>query len=593
LNTIILIFLFALLVDGIKTLIESFSSYKTKRYLSDHSQISVVIPLYNKEQEIAQVLASVTKHFRNENIFVVNDGSTDNSLNVAKRVAPDVNFSSIKNRGKVRAIESVLYKIQTPLVLILDADVVLPENFQCPTSLINDEITAIAFNVMPEYNPSGNKNLILEFQSHEYAKSMQIGRKFQDRIKSVHCISGAIGLFKIKRLWNFTQKHSKVWPGEDLERTLIELVSGGKIVYVNQVIKTSAPKTIGQLIKQRVAGWWPGLWRNIPLFFKLLFKRKIPAQLRLEIGYQLFSLFTDPLKLLSLIALLVTGNWIALGALFLIYFALEAIIHLRMKNGYTKRPITVIALYFFYNLLQIVLRLGGLMKFFWNRVVKKRWMGVMTSFLLLIALLLPANSLADDGIFSVSYQKIVDSHGRNLNNCNLYFGYKGFYLDTNTAKQAPKYLIVGQYFQFKKITMLPEIRIKEFDQALKLTLQRPILKPIVIRASISYTFSKAIDNFPTLQLGSDYYWGDYNYFSLDIIKEFGRKRAATLIVKHHLEFKNGIYLKTGVAINNFWNVGCFAIIGFKQLFLGYSSFQNFDYYEFDRKYLTAGIKLKF
>jgi len=205
-EAIIWVFLFALLIDGIKLLVESFAPYRQKEFSSNHSKISVVIPLYNKEKEIREVLKSVVRLFPEENIFVVNDGSTDKSLEVAKKSAPNVHFISTLNQGKVRAIETALDKIKTPLVLLLDADVILPENFRCPTSLIKDSITAASFNVMPRFSPK--KKLILEFQSHEYAKSMQIGRKFQDRTGSVHCISGAVGLFKTERLRELSKKHT-------------------------------------------------------------------------------------------------------------------------------------------------------------------------------------------------------------------------------------------------------------------------------------------------------------------------------------------------------------------------------------------------
>lgn len=593
-KTIIVVILFALLVDGIKTLIESFSSYKKKRFFSDHVLVSVLIPLYNKEREIEKVLKSVLKLFPKENIFVVNDGSTDNGLSVAKNAAPDIHFLSTENQGKVRAIENILEHITTPFVLLLDADVVLPENFRCPTSLINGSLTAAAFNVMPEYDQSKKKSLILEFQSHEYAKSMQIGRKFEDRTASVHCISGAIGLFKTDRLKKLTEQHTKAWPGEDLERTLIELASGGKVIFVDQVVRTEAPENIWQLIKQRVTGWWPGLWRNIPLFFKIGLKKNVPLQLRVEVAYQLFSLFTDPLKFLALVIAIATGNWIVLATLYLFYLILEAVVYLRMSNGYTKRPTTVIALYFFYNLLQIPLRLGGLMQLVWNRSTKKRWVIRITMALLLLVTLFPVNALAkDNGVLSIGYQRIWDSNGRTINNCNLYLGYQGFYLDVNTTKQAPRYLILGKYLEYKKFVFTPEVRIKDYDKTLKLTVERPLFKPLVGRISVGYSFTKVIASFPTLKIGGDYYWGDYNYLSIDAIKEFGRKRASTFILKNHFQFKNGIYINAGVAVNNFLDKGYFVAIGIKQVYFEYSSFQNFDYYDFNRRCLTAGVKVKF
>jgi len=220
-----------------------------------------------------------------------------------------------------------------------------------------------------------------------------------------------------------------------LERTLIELASDGKVIFVDQMVKTIAPATVRQLVKQRITGWWPGLWRNIPLFFRIGAKKRTPWRLRWE---------ADPLKFISLVAIAIVCNWNVLMLLYLIYFGLEGIVYWRMKNGYTKRPLAIIGLYFFYNLLQILLRLGGLIIYCWNRMIKKKWKGVATSFVILALMLLPLKAVAkdgDDGVFSISYQKVMDSSGRKINNCNLYLGYKGFYLDVNTAKQAPRYLI--------------------------------------------------------------------------------------------------------------------------------------------------------
>jgi len=365
--------LFALIVDGIKIAIEAFSSYQTKDFDFDPSKVSVIIPCYNKRKEIAKCLISVRKIFPKENVFVVDDGSTDNSLEVTKSSAPGINIVRVSHQGKVRAIDTVLQYVNTPFVLLLDADVVLPENFRCPTSLLEKSTTAAAFNVVPVGISLKRKNLVLDFQSYEYAKSMQIGRKFQHRTASVHCISGAAGLFITARLKELTQKHTKIFQGEDLERTLIELVADGKVIFIDQIVETQTPNTWKDLLKQRVTAWWPGLWRNIPLFFKVGLKKHIPVQLRIEMVYQLFSLFTDPLKILSLLIILLTRNWFVLGLLYFFYLLIEVIVYGRMKNGYLRRPLLIIILYFFYNLLQIILRIGGLGVFLWKWGIKKEW----------------------------------------------------------------------------------------------------------------------------------------------------------------------------------------------------------------------------
>ena len=50
-------------------------------------EISVIIPLYNKEKIIQQCVDSIlTQSFQNFELIIVNDGSTDNSLKIIEEI---------------------------------------------------------------------------------------------------------------------------------------------------------------------------------------------------------------------------------------------------------------------------------------------------------------------------------------------------------------------------------------------------------------------------------------------------------------------------------------------------------------------------
>ena len=86
--------------------------------------ISIIIPLYNKEQTIRQSIESVlSQSFRNIELIVVDDGSTDKSVSVAESI-DDSRLKLIKqeNAGPSAARNTGLRCARGEWVVFLDAD---------------------------------------------------------------------------------------------------------------------------------------------------------------------------------------------------------------------------------------------------------------------------------------------------------------------------------------------------------------------------------------------------------------------------------------------------------------------------------------
>ncbi|GAA0351121.1 glycosyltransferase family 2 protein [Bacillus horti] len=83
--------------------------------------VSVVIPAYNEEKRIGQTLAALTQEQLFKEIIVVDDGSTDQTYNIAKNWTKHVlKFS--QNQGKTEAIRRGSLFARQPILLFLDAD---------------------------------------------------------------------------------------------------------------------------------------------------------------------------------------------------------------------------------------------------------------------------------------------------------------------------------------------------------------------------------------------------------------------------------------------------------------------------------------
>lgn len=85
---------------------------------------SVVIPLYNKEQSISSTINSVLNQtYHNFELIVVNDGSTDNSLQVVSQIEdPRIRIIDKPNGGVSRARNRGVKEARYEWIAFLDAD---------------------------------------------------------------------------------------------------------------------------------------------------------------------------------------------------------------------------------------------------------------------------------------------------------------------------------------------------------------------------------------------------------------------------------------------------------------------------------------
>ena len=86
--------------------------------------ISVIIPLYNKEREIEGTVRSVLAQTRlPEEIVVVDDGSTDRSAEIVRKIAsPLVRLIPQANAGECAARNRAIAEARSEYVALLDAD---------------------------------------------------------------------------------------------------------------------------------------------------------------------------------------------------------------------------------------------------------------------------------------------------------------------------------------------------------------------------------------------------------------------------------------------------------------------------------------
>jgi cellulose synthase/poly-beta-1,6-N-acetylglucosamine synthase-like glycosyltransferase len=323
LSTYFYIIVIFLLVDALKVYLEIWNRPVQRSFTTDLSKVTALIPTHNGREVIRETVTDlIHAGIPLDQILVVDDGSTDDTHKILEELK--VRFFRTPNMGKVSAINFGIHRVRTPYVLLLDDDTRIGDA-RIPTSLLQ-HYDAAAFNVVPDrrnrYGPRGS-GLVSCLQRYEYCKSMEIGRRFQDGTASISCVSGAIGLFKKERLQAFHHRHTGVFQGEDLQRTIIELLNEGDVVFVDEVVWTVVPDRVGALARQRMLYWYPAHYHMFSSYVKLLFARLSPWRLRYEMAYNVFVVLTDPFRFWSLMMLLYQRQWDAMALVYVLYLLLE------------------------------------------------------------------------------------------------------------------------------------------------------------------------------------------------------------------------------------------------------------------------------
>ncbi|MFH0943522.1 MAG: glycosyltransferase family 2 protein [Candidatus Beckwithbacteria bacterium] len=96
-------------------------------------KVSAIIPCYNEEKTITQVVKVLLGCKLIDEVVVVNDGSTDKSLAKLKPLTTKITLINLKkNSGKGAALAAGIKKAQGEVLLFIDADVInlKPKNIQ-------------------------------------------------------------------------------------------------------------------------------------------------------------------------------------------------------------------------------------------------------------------------------------------------------------------------------------------------------------------------------------------------------------------------------------------------------------------------------
>ena len=220
--------------------------------------VAVMIVGLNEGDTIQHALESVYDTYPKMELFVVDDGSTDDmaaKANAFARQHRGVTVLSRKIRGgKSSAMNMPLPLINAEIVVVIDSDSHLAEGaiWRIVQPFKYPEVGAVSGSVAA-HNPF--LNLCTRLQALEYRRSIFLGRILLSRLGILGIVSGALGAFRKSALDSFGGWD--VGPGEDGDLTIKFRKAGYKIAYVPEAsCLTNVPTNFKTLTKQRRRWEW-------------------------------------------------------------------------------------------------------------------------------------------------------------------------------------------------------------------------------------------------------------------------------------------------------------------------------------------------
>lgn len=269
----LVIFLFVLLFRYFSILVMAYL-YITKYTVEDkegyYPYVSIIVPVFNESKVIIDSVESLLElDYPNYEIIIVNDGSTDNTAEVAESMVGynkgrislvKVSLINKPNGGKAKALNAGIQYSEAQFVVCMDGDSQLSSNTlkMGIRHFIDPFVGAVAGNVKVQ----NRKRMLTDLQALEYVEGLNMPRSAQGFLKMVNIIPGPMGFFRKNALRDAGFYSSDTF-AEDADITLKILAAGWKINYEpNSIAYTEAPTKLHQLLKQRYR-WTRGILQAI------------------------------------------------------------------------------------------------------------------------------------------------------------------------------------------------------------------------------------------------------------------------------------------------------------------------------------------
>lgn len=271
-------------------------------------RITILIPCHNEEKSIRSCVQACLQQSRAaDEIIVVNDGSTDASLEILRSFKQKIKLINLPKASgnKSFAQEYGLKFVSGDVFISTDADTLLHPDFvaEIEKSFADPGVAAVG-----GYVKSIRYNWLTACRAHDYIIGQNIHKLAQSKLNFVLVIPGAAGAFRTDVFRQFIGfDHDTLT--EDLDFTYKLHRRGLRVAYnPKAIVYTQDPVNLRSYVNQ-MRRWFCGGWQNLMKHLSVDFVSDPRRALELSLMYVEGIVFSLLLLFLPLVNL-----WFALQA---------------------------------------------------------------------------------------------------------------------------------------------------------------------------------------------------------------------------------------------------------------------------------------
>lgn len=305
--------------------------------------VSCMVAVKNEENNISRCIDSILRQtYKNIEILIVNDASTDKTLNVLKDYETEGKIKLINlkvNVGKKKALSRAMAVAKGQIFAHTDSDSVWAADAIEKIVKIFEEFTSVGVVSGHGRALNGDKNFLTKAQDSWMEGQFSVRKAFESIFGAVTCVSGPLVVFRKETFFNFIPAwENDTFLGQEFkfatDRTLTGIILGSKVIgeklkkkykdslFVKKVdypIKdwqvvycksakswTIVPDTFSKLIIQQIR-WKKSFIRNIFFTTRFYWRKPLPVALLFYL-HILFVLVGPFIAFRHLIYLPIQGN---------------------------------------------------------------------------------------------------------------------------------------------------------------------------------------------------------------------------------------------------------------------------------------------